>query len=510
MSKSTRRWDLTAALILAIGLAIAVATGTGAVPLSQQDEVNTTNVVLEAGQNQLVNASAVQSGELSVNLQAANVTASGLSPGSQIDNVFEIRNNGNEPVDVFIEDSPAQIEFVDETGGAFESNETAVSLGSNESVSVGLKLLETATPGLIDGTFTVTVLTPESESGGSDTSSSSGTSTSFNLPVNNEDDSSDGSSVQVDLSPEGVDAAARVSDLDGNENATVDLQETVAASRVSYDQLFIAVEDDAGTVELRVDAIPEPPETEAAELTANNTAISYLRIESSASDLQLSDESISEARIDFAVSESVFEDRQISHDDPQLYRFNETVDEWVPLRTERIDTHSYRAFSPNFSVFAVGYPAQPKLQIVEATLVTPEVEADQPVAVAVRVTNTGSSPGEFQATLDAEQPSTVSDTVRVAPNSTETVILEQSVPILGTYDVEVNGNPVGPVTISEAPTESPPPTPPQEATPTDAGETQTATQTPTPTDDTPGFGLVLTLVALASAGLLARRRARNR
>lgn len=487
---------------------MAVATGTGAVPLGQQDDVNNTNVVLEAGQNQLVDASAVQSGELSVNLRAANVTANGLSPGSQIDNVFNIRNKGNQSVDVFIEDSPAQIEFISETGGAFNSNETAVTLDSNESVSVGLKLRENATPGLIDSTFTVTVVAPETEPSGSDTGSDS--QTTSNLPISGEDDSSVGSSVQVDLDPESADAAARVSDLDGNENATVDLQETVAASQVSYDQLFIGVEDDAGAVELRVDAIPEPPETEAAELTANNTAISYLQIESSASDLQLSDESISEARIDFAVSESVFEDHQISRDDPQLYRFNETVDEWVPLRTERIDTHSYRAFSPNFSVFAVGYPAEPKLQIVETTLVTSEVEADQPVAVAVRVTNTGSSPGEFQATLDAEQPSTVSDTVRVAPNSTETVILEQSVPILGTYDVEVNGNPVGPVTISEAPTESPPPTPPQEATPTDADETQTATQTPTPTDDTPGFGFVLTLVALASAGLLARRRARNR
>ncbi|ESS10838.1 MAG: hypothetical protein A07HR60_02859, partial [uncultured archaeon A07HR60] len=207
-----------------------------------------------------------------------------------------------------------------------------------------------------------------------------------------------------DLDPEDADAAASVSNLDGGENATVDLQEAVAASQVSYEQLSIAVEDDAGTVELQADAIPEPPENEAAELIGDNAVILYLQIESSASDLQLNDESISEASIDFAVSESVFQGRLIDRDDLQLYRFNETVDEWVPLRTERVDTRSYPAFGPHFSVLAVGYPVQPEFQVVEATLVNPEVETDQPVAVAVELANTGTGSGEFQATLDAGQP----------------------------------------------------------------------------------------------------------
>lgn len=525
MSNSTRRWALAVTLVLATGLAVAVVTGTGAIPLSQQDNLTDDgDIVLEAGQNQLTDAAAVDSsgnGELSVNLDASDVSAEGLSPGSQIDNVFQIRNKGNESVDVFIKDSPANIEFVDENGGAFESNETAVSLGPDESVSVGLKVLDTASPGTIDGSFTIAgfpIENTDTESVGSDTTGSTGSDTTSSSDGDSvaavsdiEDDSSDGQSVLVDLDPESADAAARIENLEAGENASVDLQEAVATSQVNYNNLNVAVEDDAGTVELQADAIPEPPEDEAAELTADTTVISYLEIESSASDLQLNDETISEARIEFAVSESVFQNRPIDRDDPQLYRFNEVDDEWVPLRTERVDTRSYRAFTPNFSVFAVGYPVQPEFQIVETTLVNPEVEADQPVAVAVEVANNGTSPGEFQATLDAGQSSTVSDSVRIAPNSTERVVLEQSVSALGTYDVEVNGQPVGSVTVSETVTESPTPTP--TPPPTDAGETQTpetTTQTPTPTDDTPGFGLVLTLVALISAGLLARRRARNR
>ncbi len=523
MSKSTRRWALTAALILSTGLAVAVVTGTGAIPLSQQDNLTDEgDVVVEAGQNQLVDAAAVENGELSINLDASEVSAEGLSPGSRVDNVLQVRNKGNESVDVFIKDSPDNIEFVDENGGAFESNETAVSLGPNESVGVGLKLLDTASPGTeIDGSFTIAgfpIENTETESVGSDTTGSVGsdtTSSSDGDPVaavsDVEDDSFDGQSVLVDLDPESADAAARVDNLEAGEDASVDLQEAVATSQVNYNNLSVAVEDDAGTVELQADAIPEPPEDEAAELTGDNTAISYLEIESSASDLQLNDESISEARIEFAVSESVFQSRSINRDDPQLYRFNEVDDEWVPLRTERVDTRSYQAFTPNFSVFAVGYPVQPEFQIVETTLVNPEVEADQPVAVAVEVANNGTSPGEFQATLDAGQSSTVSYSVSISPNSTERVVLVQSLSALGSYDVEVNGQPVGPVTVSETVTESPTPTP--TPPPTDAGETQTpetTTQTPTPTDDTPGFGLVLTLVALISAGLLARRRARNR
>lgn len=448
-------------------------TGTGAIPLSQQDNVGDSDVILEAEQNKLINAATVTNGELSVDLRAANITADGLSPGSQLNSVFQIRNKGNESVEVFIESSPDDIEFVDESGSPFQTSETAVSLGPNESVSVGLKLLETATPGTqINGTVTVTVLSPEATETGSGGSAAAASDL--------EDDRFDGQSVLVNLNPDGADAAASVRNLEGGENATVDLQEAVVTSRVSYNELFVAVENDTDTVELQANALSEPPENEPAGLAGNNTAISYLQVEPTASDVQVSDGSISEARIDFTVSESVFRDRPLDRNDPQLYRFNDTIAEWVPLRTERVDARSYRAFGPNFSVFAVGYPVQPEFQVVETTLVDPEVEADQPVAVAVEVTNTGTGPGEFQTTLDAGQPTTVSETVRIAPDSTERVVLEQSVPVLGTYDVEVNNQPVGAVTVSETVTESSTPTPtPTEtpsstemATPTDAGETQ--------------------------------------
>lgn len=273
MSDSIRRGALAVALILVTGLAVAVVTGTGAIPLNQQDPINDSDVVLQAGQNELIDAAAVQDGELSLDLRADNIAAEGLSPGSQLDNAFQIRNKGNNSVAVFIETSSENIEFVDESGNAIKSEETAVSVAPSESVSVGLTVLEKASPeDDISGTFTITVLSPESPE--NSPASVAATSTSEENPVaawaDVTDPSPAGQYVSVDLNPEGADAAAKVRDLEDGESATIDLQETVAASQVSYDQLSVGVEGDAGTVELQADAIAEPQERELAELSKKN------------------------------------------------------------------------------------------------------------------------------------------------------------------------------------------------------------------------------------------------
>jgi PGF-CTERM protein len=132
------------------------------------------------------------------------------------------------------------------------------------------------------------------------------------------------------------------------------------------------------------------------------------------------------------------------------------------------------------------WSATPTFEVRDVSVDTLSPVVGETVTVTATVVNHGVTAGSYTAELEAAGTTVDSRTVSVGSGEALTVTLDHSFDAAVSYDLLLNGGPIGTVTVREP---------------------SASSTTPTPTSTgAPGFGAGAALVALAAALLLARRR----
>ncbi|MFC3959035.1 OmpL47-type beta-barrel domain-containing protein [Halovivax cerinus] len=143
---------------------------------------------------------------------------------------------------------------------------------------------------------------------------------------------------------------------------------------------------------------------------------------------------------------------------------------------------------------------EPSLSVRETSLDTPEIDAGNSIAVTAVVANTGDAAGDRTLELALDGSVVGTRTVSVPAGERVEARLEHAIDEPGTYEVSVNGEAVGTVTVEEASAESPAETDENESESTPAGDGSDGG------DGIPGFTPVAALVALVVLGVALRRQ----
>ena len=157
------------------------------------------------------------------------------------------------------------------------------------------------------------------------------------------------------------------------------------------------------------------------------------------------------------------------------------------------------------------------LELLNGTVSTAE-----PVVVRVDLANYDPAGGDTTLTLETDGTVLAERTVAVGASAERTVYLRAILNTPGTYPLSVNGESLGSLTVTPAPTQtptdtaaptaSPTPTltPTDEAVVTPRSSTATASPPPTTSGDGAGFGVTLAALAAALVALVALARGRRR
>jgi len=136
------------------------------------------------------------------------------------------------------------------------------------------------------------------------------------------------------------------------------------------------------------------------------------------------------------------------------------------------------------------------ISLLSASVDDGPYEVGDEIEVSGTFENTGSSDGEIEVVLRSEGTEVTTETITVEAGSTRTVSETLTAANPGTYELTLNGDLAGEVTIEESD---------DDPTPTTA-EPDDDTATTATEDDGPGFGAAIAIIALLGAALLAFRR----
>lgn len=269
----------------------------------------------------------------------------------------------------------------------------------------------------------------------------------------------------------------------GGQPLSVDVP-NVASERTSVTGIELTTRFSESNFRVEFTKPTQSPPSGTPELDpGQGDAVEYFTAEA----VGLSDDRIDRVNFTFTLAESeIPEDR--SPDDVRLFRY---VDgEWTTLETTHLGGDEYRARSPGFTAYAIGFQAQQaqegQISVTDASLSSETVETGETVTVSATVENTGSESGTITLELTADGETITTREVTVDAGSTQTVEFETSFDEAGEYGIAVNDVSAGTLTVEA----------PDEATPTAA-----ATNTPTPPGGDGGGGPVT--IAIVLIGLLA-------
>ncbi|PSQ57569.1 MAG: hypothetical protein BRD23_08385, partial [Halobacteriales archaeon SW_9_67_25] len=223
----------------------------------------------------------------------------------------------------------------------------------------------------------------------------------------------------------------------------------------------------------------------------------------------VSDTAIGQSTFTFSVSEQRLAQSDTAPENVRLYRI---VDgEPTALPTEHLGNNRFEAVTSGFSVFLIGTDAA-DISIASGELDQTSVQVGETFTTSVTVRNDGGTSSDVTLALEANGQSLTTETVSIAAGDETSVDLSASIDQAGTYDITVNGSPVGTLEVAgpegEVPDEGTPTTDSESAGESDDG-TPSAGATPTPETDGvfgPGFGVIVALLAVLVASLLAVRR----
>jgi hypothetical protein len=166
----------------------------------------------------------------------------------------------------------------------------------------------------------------------------------------------------------------------------------------------------------------------------------------------------------------------------------------------------------------IGGGADGEVEVEAAELLNESVTTDEAVVVRVDLANVDPASGRISLELTADGDVVAERTVSVAASSERIVYVRATLDSPGEYDIALNGEELGTVTVTEA-AETPTRTPGDGVTPTQVATdtpavTDTVTQPPTDTDSTPpsepgdldwteiSLAAILALLLIAAVGVI--------
>ncbi|WP_224448758.1 PGF-pre-PGF domain-containing protein [Haloprofundus salilacus] len=164
----------------------------------------------------------------------------------------------------------------------------------------------------------------------------------------------------------------------------------------------------------------------------------------------LSDDDIDNVKFNFRLDSSELPDG-ISPDDVRLLRFHNG--EWQTLETTHRGGDNYRAKSPGFTVYAIGYeePGQPAFALSNPSLADSTVTVGQTTDVSASVENTGDATGTYTVELTANGEVIQTQDVTVPAGESKDVSFSVAFDEAGEYDLGINGESLGLLTVQDEP-----------------------------------------------------------
>ncbi|WP_390214758.1 CARDB domain-containing protein [Halobaculum halobium] len=454
--------------------------------------------------------------ELVVDLTASNPNLAGEAEGVNPDavttlaNVFQIHYNGSRYAHVWITDESDAVTFTVD-GDPIDSEANNVTLGPNQSVSVGVLVDTTGDggDGLIDDVQVhAAVAEPEGVDGASTDGGGSVASTDAGGDASEDDadtaSSDGGTAVQV-FAPSPTERSVTVVNAPTEGRTTVDLNampldgESAAdggQANLTLDSIAVTASN-GSTISLEL-ATAELGSEDAVGVSSLG-AVEVTEAESG---------SVSAATVRFSVSRAYLADRGVAPEELTVTRTSTGEASTLPVRIvdaagERV---IFEADTPGFSTFTVA-ALRPSIGVSEASLSTESIEANESATVTARVGNDGRAPGEKTITLTLDGEAVAERTVELDAGESTTVTFDVTPGTAGEYAVVVDGTAAGILTVGGTESASG-----AVGTAADSGgETAAAvTATAAPVEEPAGLGLVevggLAFVAATVVALLVLAR----
>lgn len=451
---TARRTVILAVLLVAVG-SLAFATGATVldgeadtladdrVAVQPADGPNGDYAYLNDDDEIVIDVSASNPNLRNASFEGVNVDAEGT-----IDDVFTITYTADRSAEVWIErdggDHDGNLTFV-HADGPIENETNGVTLGPNESVSVGLRFDTHGTEAgtsLAPGEFSIHANVTDPESTGMTTTTA--------------DDDSESSGPRVLVTGSGAERSLNATGIDLDDTVRFETDRIpINGSNVTLDALDlegVSVE----SVDMTANGSPEPF-AEAGELETPQEPIplGYLSLA-----YDFDPESVESMRLRFSIDRGALGDTD--PEDVAVLRRSDDAgsDDWEPREIEVLDEEAvesrglpadrvhFVATTRDFSTFAVAAHTD-RIGVSDADLADDAVEAGVETTVTATVENTGGTAGEETVALTADGETLASTDVELAPGESTTVTFPVAFGADGVYDLTVDGTSAGPLVVGD-------------------------------------------------------------
>ncbi|MFC4408607.1 CARDB domain-containing protein [Haloarchaeobius iranensis] len=437
--RSTTKLLLTG--LATITLALALLQGTGAVELTEGDDIGQ-SIVLEPhpGPNGQY-AYYDENDELAVDLSASNPNVAGDGPNDDavtgVPEVFTVTNEGDSTARVWIESGHPLATFT-ARGEPVEGADQAVHLAPNESLAVGLRVVTTdeVLPDVVVDSFEVNAVVAddggERDPGTEPRDSDDGDGSAAVEP-------SDGTTTTV-TSP--APNRRGVTVLGGDDRVSVGLDGMhVAGANVTLDRVAFAA---TGSV-VEFDAAGQPgPFGGLPGLGADHVrADGYVQL-----DRERVPDAVGDATVYVSVDRDYLDWRGAHPEDVTVFRLGS--DGWTELETEVVKRGERVHYAANASrlssvVVATRLPA---IEVTDARVETAHVAPGEAATVTAELTNAGRVDGERTVPVTVDGEHVRSLTVELLANESTTVSERLSFDEPGEYELAVGGVDAGTVVVT--------------------------------------------------------------
>lgn len=256
---------------------------------------------------------------------------------------------------------------------------------------------------------------------------------------------------QTDVIDVGNGATVNIQGAGFTDRIPVNLGTSTITDGIGVNGLNISMSRSVGDFRVEVSRPASTPVEGAPELDQERdggTAIRYF----AASAPGVSDDDFDEVEFTFTVSEENLPEGT-SSENVALFRY---VDgEWTRLPTEHLGGDRYRAVSDGFTDYAIATaPAEstgePQFDLSVDAISQSEYELGSTTTVSSTVENTGDAEGTFTVELSVGGEVTQTKEVTLGPGESQAVEFEITFDELGEFEIVINGESLGTVSVIEA------------------------------------------------------------
>lgn len=369
----------------------------------------------------------VEDGELVVDLTAANPNVDGEGVNAdgvtRLSAVFEIQYNGSQYAHVWITHGSDDVTLT-ARGESIQSQADNVTLGPNESVTVGL-VVDTRgsdpTDGLVDDMEVNALLAdPESES-----------------HANSLIGASDETTVEL-TQPSDTERSIEITNPPTDESITVDLDglHLVEDGSLTLDELRVTASEDD---DVELDLSTTTAETGDEQVHALGSF--EVREESG---------SVERATFRFSADRTFLDEQGIAPEQLTVLRTSDGETDTLPVTVVSADDDEvvFEAETAGVSTFTVA-AFQPAIDVTAADLSTDAVETNENATVTARLDNDGRAAGNRTVTLTLDGDPVAERTVSVEAGGSTTVTFDVAPTDAGEYEVAVDGVVAGTLTVAD-------------------------------------------------------------